>query len=73
MSTTNYNLREIERNIIQNCLYDHPTHKLREIAKLLGITERSLYRKKNEYNLITSVIVRMDMNRQRKISQDPQK
>lgn len=46
-----YNLEEIERIAIITCLNEHKGFSLLEIAEILGISERTLYRKLNKYDI----------------------
>jgi len=48
-----FNLLELEKQTIEKCLQDNYSNKftLVDCAKLLGISERTLYRKINEFDL----------------------
>lgn len=46
-----YNLAEIEKQTIIRCLNENPEKRLTDYADLLGISERTFYRKINAYGL----------------------
>lgn len=46
-----YNLAEIEKQTIIRCIKDNPEQSFEDYAQLLCISERTLYRKVNVYNL----------------------
>ena len=46
-----WNLAAIEREVILRCLNEHSHLTLNEIAKLLGISERTLYRRLELYQV----------------------
>lgn len=46
-----YNVTEWEKALIIQCMKDNPTSNTTEVAKLLGMAERTLYRKLIEYGL----------------------
>lgn len=56
-----YKLEEWEETIIRKCIADHPSFDLEEVAEVLGIHVRTLYRKVNHYNINTSVVYRKNL------------
>lgn len=48
---TDYNLIKAEKEIIKACLEDNPDSTYNEIAELLHITTRTLYRKMYVYGI----------------------
>lgn len=54
ISITVYNSYDIsmwEKEVVRRCIVDNPTSTHEELAKLLGISPKSLYRKSEDYNL----------------------
>lgn len=54
-----YNMQAWEKALIEKCMNDNPTFNQDEIAKLLGISERTLIRKVQELNIDNCKIKRM--------------
>lgn len=48
---TNWNLIEAEKIIINHCLNNNLDKSFKDLSQLLGISERTLYRKINDYNI----------------------
>ncbi len=46
-----YDIVKWEKFIIEKCMLDNPSSTMPELAKLLNITERTLYRKIKDYKL----------------------
>jgi hypothetical protein len=47
-----YNLKRAEASIIRRCILEHPNMLRRQQAALLGISERSLFRRCKELNIV---------------------
>lgn len=53
MQQTTYNLELLEKNAIKQCFEENPRKNIRQIADLLGISERNLYRKMKDLKIST--------------------
>lgn len=51
----NYNLIEWEKAIIRRCMEDNPSFNVEELAEILGMAPRTIYRKIKEYGIVMTV------------------
>lgn len=47
-----YNLKNWEQKLILRCMYDNPSSSMYELSQMLGISDRNLFRKFEEYDLV---------------------
>lgn len=61
LTGSSYKLEEWEEMVIKQCIIDNPSFGLLEIGKLLGISERTLYRKMELYDIDSSIEYRREL------------
>lgn len=53
ITNSSYKIVDWEKALMQKCIEDNPSFTRKELAQYLGTTERTLYRKFQEYKLKT--------------------